>query len=93
MEEGKVVAWGGLINSWGKQRSEKQGRREIYTQLNAKSQRITRKGKKTFLNEQCKGLVENNRIGKIRYLFKKTGDIKGIFHTRIVTEKEKVLRT
>ena len=37
--------------------------------------------------------MENNRIGKIRYLFKKTGDIEGIFHTRIVTKKEKMLRT
>ena len=32
---------------------------------------------KTFLNEQCEEIEENNRMGKTRDLFKKTGDIKG----------------
>ena len=31
----------------------------------------------------------NNRIAKIRDLFKKTGDIKGTFHARMVTIKDK----
>ena len=30
------------------------GERERYTQLNAKSQRLARRDKKAFLNEQCK---------------------------------------
>ena len=30
------------------------GKREIYTQLNLKLQRIARRDKKAFLNEQCK---------------------------------------
>ena len=43
-----------------------------YTQLNAEFQRIARRDKKTFLNEQCREIEENNRMGKTRDLFKKT---------------------
>ena len=38
-----------------------------------------RRDKRAFLNEQCKEIVENNRKGKTRNLFKKMGDIKGTF--------------
>ena len=34
-------------------------------------QRIARRYKKAFLGDQCKEIEENNRMGKIRYLFKK----------------------
>jgi len=34
--------------------------------------------KKGFLSEQCKEIEENNRMGKTRELFKKTGDTKGL---------------
>ena len=43
----------------------------------------------TFLNEQCKEVEENNRMGKIRDLLKKIGDIKGTFHARMGTIKDK----
>ena len=46
-------------------------------------QRIARRDKKAFLNEKCKEIEENNRTGKTRDLFKKIGDIKGIFHARM----------
>ena len=59
------------------------GERERYIKLNVEFQRTTRKDKKVFLNEQCKAIEENNRMGKIRDLFKKIGDIKGIFSTRM----------
>ena len=52
-------------------------------------QRIAKRDKKTFLNEQCKEVEENNRMGKIRDLFKKIGDIKGTFHARMGTIKDK----
>ena len=55
------------------------GKRERYTQINAQFQRIARKDK-AFSNEQCKEVEVNNRMGKTRGLFKKTGDIKGTFH-------------
>ena len=57
------------------------GERERYTELNTKCQRVARRNKKAFLNEQCKEIEENNRMGKTRDLFRKIGDIKGTFHT------------
>ena len=58
------------------------GERERYTQLNAEFQRIARRVKKAFLNEQCKEIKENKRMGKTRDLFKKIGDTKGTFHAK-----------
>ena len=58
------------------------GKRIRYTQLKAKFQRIARRDKKAFFNEQCKQKEENNRMGKTRDLFKKIGDTKGIFHAK-----------
>ena len=37
------------------------------------------KKKSTYINQQCKETEENNRLGKTRNFFKKTGDIKGTF--------------
>ena len=59
--------------------------KERYTPLNAEFQRIARRDKKAFLNDQCKETKENNRMGKSRDLFKKTGDIKGALHVRMGT--------
>ena len=42
------------------------GERERYIQLNAELQRIARREKKTFFNEQRKDIKENNRMGKTR---------------------------
>ena len=41
-----------------------------------------RRDKKAFLSEHCKEIEENSRMGKTRDLFKKVGDIKGMFHAR-----------
>ena len=46
--------------------------------------------KKVFLSEQSKEIEENNRMGKTRDLFKKIGDIKGIFHARMSMRTEMV---
>ena len=43
---------------------------ERYSHLNAEFQRIQRRGKKAFLSDQCTEIEENNRMGKIRHLFK-----------------------
>ena len=55
------------------ERREAKGKGEmgLYTQLNAEFYRIARRDKKAFLNEQCKEIEENNRMGKTRDLFKK----------------------
>ena len=58
------------------------GERERYTQLNAEFQRIARRDKKTFLNEQCREIEENNRMEKTRDLFKNIGDTKETFHAK-----------
>ena len=55
------------------------GEKERYTHLNAKFQRIARRGKKDFFSDQCKEIEENNRTGKTRDLFKKIRDTKGEF--------------
>ena len=65
------------------------GERERYIQLNAEFQRKARREKKVFLNEQCKEIEENNRIGKTSDLLKKIGDIKGVFHARMGTIKDR----
>ena len=65
------------------------GEREGYTPLNTEFQRIARKDKKAFLSKQCKETEKNNRMGKTRNLFKKTGDIKGIFHASMGTVKDR----
>ena len=69
----------------GKNKGEK--KRHIH--LNAEFQRITRKDKKVFLSEQCKEIEENNRIGKTRDLFKKIRDIKGMFHEKMGSIKDR----
>ena len=57
--------------------------------MNAEFQRITTRGKRAFLNEQCKEIEENDRMGKTRDLLKKTGDTKGIFHAKMGSIKER----
>ena len=47
------------------------GEKERYTHLNAEFQRMARRENKAFLSDQCKEIEENNRMGKIRDLFKK----------------------
>ena len=39
--------------------------------------------KKAFHRNQCKEIEENNRMGKMRDLFKKMRDTKGTFHAKI----------
>ena len=69
--------------------AKSKGEKEIYTQLNAEFQRIAKRDKKAFLSEQCKQVEENNRMGKTRDLFKKIRDIKGTFHARMGTIKDR----
>ena len=45
--------------------------------------------KKAFLSEQCKEIEESNRMRKTRDLSKKIRDIKGTFHPKIGTIKDR----
>ena len=65
------------------------GEREKYTHLNEEFQRIARRDKKAFLSDQCKEIEQNNRMGKTRDLFKKIRVIKGIFHAKMGTIKDR----
>ena len=55
--------------------------------MNAEFQRIARKDEKAFLSDQCKEIEENNRMVKIRDLFKNIRDTEGIYHAMISTIK------
>ena len=57
--------------------------------MNAEIQRIARRAKKAFLSDQCKEIKENNKMGKIRELFKKIGDATGTFHAKMGTIKDR----
>ena len=57
--------------------------------MNAEFQRIARRDKKAFLNEQCKEVEENNKMGKTSHLLKKIGNIKGTFPPKMGTIKDR----
>ena len=65
------------------------GEKERYKHLKAEFQRIARRNKKAFLSDQCKEMEENNRMGKTRDLFKKIRDIKGTFHAKMGSIKDR----
>ena len=51
---------------------------------------IVESSDKIFLcNDECKEIEENNRMGKMRDLFKKIGDTKGTFHAKMGTIKDR----
>ena len=79
MQKGKMVVWGGRTNSWEEKLKAKEKRKD----------KPTRRDKKAFFSDQCKEIVENNRMGKTRYLFKKIRDTKGIFHAKIGSIKDR----
>ena len=67
----------------GKRREAKgKGEKERYTHMNAEFQRIARRDKKPFFNDQCKEIEGNNKMGKARDLFKKIRDTKEHFMQR-----------
>ena len=65
------------------------GEKKKYTHLNTEFQRIVRRDKKAFLSNQCKDIEEKNRMGKTRDLFKKISDIKGKFHAKMGSIKDR----
>ena len=65
------------------------GEKERYTHLNAEFQRIARRDKKIFLNDQCKEIEKTNRMGKTKDPFKKIRDTKGTFHANMGSIKDR----
>ena len=73
-----MVVWVALQIAVKRREAKSKGEKERYTHLNAEFQRIARRDKKPFLSDQCKEIEENNRMGKIRDLFKNIRDTKDI---------------
>ena len=69
--------------------SKSKGEKERYTHLNAEFQRIARRDKKAFFNDQFKEIEENNRMGKTRGLFRKISDTKGTFCAKMGSIKDR----
>ena len=63
--------------------------KERYIHLNAEFPTVAKREKKAFFSDQCKEIEENNRMGKIRDLFKKIRDTKGTFHAKMGTIKDR----
>ena len=73
--------------------AKSKGEKEKYKHLNAEFQRIERRDKKSFLSDQRKDIEVNNRMGKTRDLLKKIRDIKGTFHAKMGTIKDRMIWT
>ena len=66
MQEGK----GSFTIAKERKEVKDKGEKERYTHLNAEFQTTAWRDKKAFLNDQCKEIEENSRMGKTRDLFK-----------------------
>ena len=69
--------------------AKSKGEKKRYTHLDAEFQRIARRDKKAFFNNQCKEIEKNNRMGKTRDLFEKIRDTKGTFHAKMGSIKDR----
>ena len=69
--------------------AKRKGEKERYTHLNAEFQRRARTDKKAFLSDQCKEIEENYRKGRTRDLFNKIRDMKGTFHEKMGSIKDR----
>ena len=71
MQKAKWLSEEALQTAEKRREAKGKGEKERYTHLNAEFQRTARIDKKAFLSDQCKGIEENNRMGKTRDLPKK----------------------
>ena len=69
--------------------AKSKGEKERCTHLKAEFQRIARRDKKAFLNDQCKEIEENNRMGNTRDIFRKLRDTKVTFHAKMGSIKDR----
>ena len=80
MQKSQMAVWEALHIAVKRREAKSKGEKEGYKHLNAEFERIARRDKKAFFSDQCKEIEENNRMGKMRDLFKKIRDTKGTFH-------------
>ena len=84
-----MAVWGSLTNSCEKREVKSKGEKERYKHLNAEFQRIARRDRKAFFSDQCKEIVEKNRMGTTRDLFNKIRDTKRPFHAKMGSIKDR----
>ena len=85
-----MVVRGGVTNSYEQKTSEKQRRKGKIYQFEFRVPKNSKERlKKDFLSDQCKEIEENNRMRKSRDLFKKIRDIKGTFHAKMGSIKDR----
>ena len=89
MQKGKRLSEKVLQIAVKRREAKGKGEKPTYTHLNAQFQRIARRDK-AFLNDQCKEIEENNRMGKTCNLFKKIRDTKETFHVKMGTIKDRI---
>ena len=88
MQKAKWLSGEALQIAVKRREAKSKGEKERYKHLNAEFQRLARRDKKAFLNDQCKEIEENNRMGKTRDLFKKIRVTKGTFHAKMGTIRD-----
>ena len=84
-----MAVWEALQIAVKRREAKSKGEKERYKHLNAEFQRIARREKKAFLSNQCKEREEENRMGKTRDLFRKIRDVKGTFHAKMGSIKDR----
>ena len=89
MQKGKLFAEEILQIAMKRREVKRKGEKERYTHLNAEFQRTARRDKKVFLSDQCKEVGGKNRLGKTRDVFKKIRDMKGTFHAKMGSVKDR----
>ena len=86
-KKAKWLSEEGLQTAVKRREVKSKGEKERYTHLNVEFQRTARREKKVFLSDQCKEI--KNRMGRTRDIFKKIRDIKGTFHAKMCSIKDR----
>ena len=89
MQKAKWLSGEALQIAVKRREVKSKGEKERYRHPNAEFQGIARRDKKAFLGDQCQEIEENNRMGKTRDLLKKIRDIKGTFHAKMGSTKDR----
>ena len=88
-KKAKLLSEEAIQTAMKRREVKREGEMERHTHLNAEFQILARRDKKAFLSDQCKEIEESNRMGKTRDLFKKIRDIKGTFHAKMGSIKDR----
>ena len=71
MQKAKWLSEEALQIALKRREAKTKGEKERYKHLNAEFQRLARRDKKAFLNDQCKEIEKNNRMENTSDLLKK----------------------